>query len=180
MILEGLSVAVLLLLVSFAFLFLRLASRFDAEPHSPAWLDEFSLDNYAPMERLLDRGDFLFLAAQPGYRPEMAKRLLVTRRKAFCEYLYQLIRDFNQLHFIAKLLLIHSPEDRPEFAAALWRQQLTFYYGVCLVRCKVALYPLGWTPVEVPELLEALERFRRQIRSALPRQPMGSAPALPG
>jgi hypothetical protein len=180
MILAGLSVAVLLLLVSFALLFLRLASRFDAEPHSPSWLDEFSVDNYAPMERLLDRGDFVFLAAQPGYRPELAKRLLAARRKAFCEYLYQLIRDFNRLHFMAKLLLIHSPEDRPGFAAALWRQQLTFYFAVCLVRCKVALYPLGWTPVDVPELLEALETLRRQVRTVLPRQPLGPAPALPG
>ena len=67
MVLAGLSGAVLLLLVSFACLFLRLASRFDADGYGLVWLDEFSLEDYAPMERLLDRGDFTFLASQPGY-----------------------------------------------------------------------------------------------------------------
>jgi hypothetical protein len=164
-----------LLLVSFAFLFLRLASRFDAEPHSPEWLQEFSLEDYAPMERLLDQGDFAFLARQPGYRPEMTRRLLASRRAVFCEYLYQLVRDFNQLHFIAKLMLIHSTEDRPEFAGALWRQQVTFYFAVCLLRCKVAVYPLGWTSLDVPELLATLERSRSQVRSALSNSQIGTA-----
>ena len=62
-------------------------------------------------------------------------------------------------------MLVHSTQDRPEFASTLWRQQITFYFAVCLVRCKVAFYPLGWTPVAVPELLEALERIQA-IRSA--------------
>ena len=122
------------------------------------------------MERLLDQGDFAFLASQSGYRPEMAKSLLSNRREAFCEYLYLLVRDFNRLHFIARLMLVHSSEDRPEFASALWRQQITFYFAICLVRCKVALYPLGWTAVDVPELLEALQKMRHQIVSALPQQ----------
>jgi hypothetical protein len=171
MVLAGLGLAVVLLLVSFAFLFLRLASRFDAQPHSPEWLDEFSLEDYAPMERLLDQGDFAFLASQPGYRPELAKRLLAARRQAFCDYLYQLVRDFNHLHYLARLMLIHSGQDRPDFASALWRQQITFYFAVCLLRCKVALYPLGWTAVDVPKLLEALQKIRDQVRSAFPQQP---------
>jgi hypothetical protein len=170
MVLAGLGVAVLLLLVSFACLFLRLASRFDADGSGLLWLEEFSLEDYTPMERLLDRGDFTFLASQPGFRPEMAKCLLASRRRAFREYLDQLIRDFNRLHRIARLMLVHSTQDQPEFASTLWRQQITFYFAVCLVRCKVAFYPLGWTPVAVPELLEALERIQVQIRNALPRE----------
>ena len=151
------------LLAAFIALFFRLASRFDAPSPSPAWLDEFSVETYAPMERLLDVSDFRFLAAQPGYLPEMGKRLLSDRRKIFRRYLRMLVRDFNQLHFFARLMLVHSAQDRPELARELFRQQLRFYFAICLVRCKIALYPLGWTPVDVPKLLHALQRLRDQI-----------------
>jgi hypothetical protein len=158
-----------LVLVAFVFLFLRLASRFDANACSPQWLDGLFVEDYAPMERLLDRSDFEFLAAQPGYRRENGKQLLALRRKTFCEYLGLLIRDFNRLHFLARHMLVHAAEDRPEFAQALGRQRLRFYFLVCEVRCKVALYPLGWTAVDVPQLVHALERLRNQIlESAAP------------
>jgi hypothetical protein len=152
-----------LLIAAFTVIFLRLASRFDAQAVSPAWLDEFSLENYAPMERLLDSSDFQFLAAQPGHRPEITKVLLAERRKIFGEYLHLLIGDFNQLHFLAKLMLVHSAEDRPELARELFRQQLRFYAAVSFVRCKVALYPLGWTAVDVPKLLHSLQQMRNQL-----------------
>jgi hypothetical protein len=154
-----------LLLIAFAVLFLRLASRLDAKSLSPLWLEEFSVEDYAPMERLLDRSDFAFLAAQPGYRAKIGQRFRAERRQAFCEYLGLLIRDFNRLHFLAKVILVHAPEDQPEFAHALWRQQMRFYFSVCVVRCKVAVYPWGWTPVDVPQLVHALERLRNEIRA---------------
>ena len=157
----------LLLVAAFGAVLFRLASRFDAAAVSSEWLDDFSLDNYAPMERLLDASDFRFLSAQPGYRPDMAKRLLAERRNIFSEYLELLVRDFNQLHFLAKLMLVHSAEDRPELARELLRQQIQFYAAVCFVRCKVALYPLGWTPVDVPKLLRALERMRGEIGASM-------------
>ena len=153
----------ILLLVTFIGLFFRLASRLDSRKASPAWLEEFSLESYAPMERLLDASDFRFLAAQPGYRPKMGKRFLSQRRKIFSEYLRMLIRDFNQLHFFARLMLVHSEQDRPDLARELFRQQLRFYFAICLVRCKVALYPLGWTALDVPKLLHGLESMRNQI-----------------
>lgn len=162
-------VAVVILLVTFIGLFFRLASRLDSRKASPAWLEEFSLESYAPMERLLDASDFRFLEAQPGYRPEMGKRLLAERRKIFGQYLGLLIRDFNQLHFFARLMLVHSEQDRPDLARELFRQQVRFYFAVCLVRCKVALYPLGWTALDVPKLLHGLEHMRNQITlGALP------------
>jgi hypothetical protein len=165
----GAGVVIALVIASFAFLFLRLASRFDAHASSPEWLDEFSVETYAPMERLLDASDFEFLARQPGYDPKAGKHLLAERRQIFCEYLGLLIRDFNQLHYIAKLLLVHSAEDRPELARTLWQQQLKFYFAVCVIRLKVAVYPWGWTAVDVPRLLHGLEHMRGQIQaSALP------------
>jgi hypothetical protein len=158
-----------LLIVAFIGLFFQLASRFSPQAVEPGWLDRFSLESYTPMERLLDASDFEFLTAQPGYRPEIRKRLLAERRKVFGEYLVLLVRDFNQLNYFAKLMLVHSAQDRPELARELARQQVRFYLAVCAVRCKVAFYPLGWTAVDVPKLLHALESMRNQIGvSALP------------
>jgi len=165
------------LLAVFLLLFFRLASRFDAKACSPQWLDEFSPESYAPMERLLDRSDFEFLATLPGYHAAIGKKFLAERRKTFYEFLALLIRDFNQLHFVARQLLVAAAEDRPDFARALWRQQIKFYFSVCVVRCKVALYPLGWTPVDVPQLLHALERMRRQIQEIGTPVAAGAFPA---
>jgi len=168
-ILGGIGLACILLLAAFVALFFRLASRFSAEAMEPGWLDRFRVESYAPMERLLDASDFEFLAAQPGYRPEIRKRLLAERRKIFGEYLGLLVQDFNQLNYFAKLMLVHSAQDRPELARGLLGQRIQFYLAVAAVRCKVALYPLGWTAVDVPKLLHALERMREQIGAgALP------------
>ena len=146
------------------FLFRRLASRAGAEAFTAEWLDGISLEKYAPMERLLNRNDFEFLASQPGYRPEIARRLLAERRRVFGGYLQLLIQDFNRLHAAARSLLVHSRHDLPEFAKALWRQQITFYYAVCMLRCRVALYPWGWTGVNVAKLAQPLESMRLQIQ----------------
>ena len=58
----------------FAGLFWRLAARFDARYCTAEWLDGFSLESYAPMERLLGKDDAEFLASQQGYRPEIVRR----------------------------------------------------------------------------------------------------------
>src|SRR5271154_4521567 len=160
------AVAVVLLSV-FAILFLRLASRFDPAAE-PGWMESFSLDRYAPMERLLDASDFEFLAKRSPGNPRLAKKLLAERRGIFREYLSMLVRDFNELHLRAKEMLVGAPEDRPEFAGELFRQQLRFYISVCLIRCKVTLYPLGWTALDVPRLLGALERLRAELHTSLP------------
>ena len=166
-ILFALGAVALLLLGAFVVLLLRLRARFNPEA-APDWLDTFSVDRYAPMERLLDASDFVFLAARCPGRPELARQLLEDRRGLFREYLDLLVEDFNQLHFLAKLMLVHAAEDRPEFAGQLLRQQLRFYSSVLLIRLKVSLYPSGWTALDVPRLLGALERMRDEIRAATP------------
>jgi hypothetical protein len=128
----------------FAGLFWTLSSRFDARQCTAEWLDGFSLESYAPMERLLGKDDARFLASQSGYRPEIAQRLMAERRKIFAAYLGHLTRDFNQLVRIGKLMVVYSTEDQQEFARRLWRQQVRFYAEVCSVRLQLALYPLGW------------------------------------
>lgn len=153
------------LAASFAGLLWKLASRFDAAQCTAEWLDSFFPESYAPMERLLDKGDLEFLASQRGYRPEIAKRLMAERRKIFVAYLVRLRRDFNQLVGIGKLMIVYSTQDRQEFARDLWRQQVRFYMGICSVRIQLALYPLQWTQPDAHRLLEALTAMRQQVQT---------------
>lgn len=157
------ALALVLLAGCFAGLFWRLASRFDARHCTAEWLDEFSLESYAPMERLLDRGDIEFLQSQSGYRPESAKRLMAERRRIFAAYLGRLVRDFNQLVGIGKLMIVYSAQDQHEFARHLWRHQVRFYLGVCSVRLQLALHPFGWT-ADAHSLVAALTAMRGQVQ----------------
>jgi hypothetical protein len=156
--------AVTLLAAGFAVLFWRLASRVNTRDRTAEWLDGFSMDSYAPMERLLDKSDISFLASQPGYRPEIAQRLMAERRKIFAAYLGHLLRDFNQLAGIGKLMIVYSTQDRQEFARRLWREQVRFYSAVCSVRLQLALSPLGWPAVDAHRLVASVAAMRNQIQ----------------
>ena len=164
MIFTAISFALAMLIAVFWVLFRALASRPDQSTCSLEWLDSFSLENYAPMQRLLDRGDVEFLSSQPGYRPEIGKRLMAERRKVFRGYLRLLILDFNQLIGLGKLMVVYGAEDHAELARALWRSQISFYCAVFAVQCKLALHPLGWSGVDVNKLVQALETMRDQIQ----------------
>src|SRR5216684_1242049 len=164
MIFMAVFLALAMLIAAFAFLFRALASRPDQSTCSLEWLDSFSLENYAPMQRLLDTGDVEFLSSQPGYRPEIGKRLMAERRKIFRGYLRMLILDFNQLIGLGKLMVVYATEDHAELARALWRSQISFYCAVFAVQCKLALHPLGWSGVDVNKLVKALETMRDQIQ----------------
>lgn len=147
----------------FAGLFWSLRSRFDPQQCGADWLDRFSLESYVPMERLLGKGDAEFLASQPGYRPEIAHRLMAERRKIFAVYLGHLVRDFNQLAGIGKLMVVYSTQDQAEFARRLFGEQLRFYAAVCSVRLQLALHPLGWAEVDAHRLVAALSAMRSQV-----------------
>jgi hypothetical protein len=146
---EGRMISLYLILVvvsvigaGFVVLLRKLASR-PANAGSPhEWLENFSPESYAPMGRLLDERDFAFLARQPGYDAGIAKRLRAERKAVFQAYLGRLVRDFNQLVATAKLMLVFSDEDRTDFARSLWRQQVTFYFAVSVLRLRLAFYPL--------------------------------------
>jgi hypothetical protein len=149
----------------FAGLFWRLASRFDAQDCTAEWLNRFSLESYVPMSRLLDKRDFEFLASQAGYRSEIGRVLMAERRKIFVTYLSDLVRDFNQLARIGRLMIVYSREDRDEFARSLWRRQMSFYAAVCSVWLQLALHPLGWAEADPHPLVAALGAMRSQVLS---------------
>jgi hypothetical protein len=157
------ALVLLVLAACFGGLFWRLASRFDARQCTAEWLDGFSLESYAPMERLLGEDDVKFLASQPGYRPEIAQRLMAERRKVFAAYLGHLVRDFNQLVAVGKLMIVYSTRDQQEFARRLWRQQVSFYFAVCSARLRLALYPWGWSGADGHRLVAAVTAMREQV-----------------
>jgi hypothetical protein len=159
-----LAITIALLIGCFAILFWRLASRFDAQHCTAEWLDQFTLSTYTPMQRLLDRKDLAFLAAQPGYRPEISSRLIAERRKIFRSYLRMLVRDFNQLIRIGKLMVVYSTHDQTEFARSLLRQQVKFYVQVSMLHVQSTLYPWAGITVDAQGLLSALGDMRNQVR----------------
>jgi hypothetical protein len=162
--LPEIALAVTLLAACFGGLFWRLASRFDTQDCTAEWLDGFSLDSYAPMERLLGKSDVEFLASQPGYRPEIGRRLMAERRKIFANYLGRLLQDFNQLAGVGKLMIVYSGQDRQEFARRLLRQQVRFYSTLCSVQLQLALYPLGLPALDAHRLVASLTAMRNQVQ----------------
>jgi hypothetical protein len=164
MIVWAIVLAVIFLTAVSIALFRQLASRLDAKECTSEWLESFSTANYAPVQRLLDRSDFEFLAGQRGYQPEIASELRAERREILGGYVQLLTRDFNQLHAIAKLMLVYSDQDRPDFGKALLWQQITFYYAVTAVRCRLALMPLGWTVPDIRKLIQPIESMRLQLQ----------------
>ena len=152
------------LAAAFGFLFSLLATRLNSGSTSE-WLDGFSLDAYRPMERLLDRSDVEFLQLQPGYRPEIGKQLMRERREIFLGYLSRLVRDFNQLISIGKLMVVYSPRDRHQFASELFRRQVKFYGAVCAIRAQLVFYPLVWTTVDAHRLVTGIAAMRDQVQS---------------
>jgi len=159
--------AALLLLVGLAFflLFRRLIAPVERPDLNPEWWTDFSAEKYRPMERLFSEQDYEFLAAQPGFEPEVANRLRSERRRIFRQYLRSLSRDFGRLYATAKLLLLHSAQDRPDLAKTLLKQRLTFQYALAVVRCRLVLQPLGLKPVDVRGLVRALEAMCNELRA---------------
>jgi hypothetical protein len=163
MVLTTFSIAVVLVATAFAFLFYRLASRVDPEARSADWLENFSLDSYAPMARLLDPKDFAHLERHAGYHRALGKRIRTERRKAFVGYLELMVIDFNQLLKFGRLMVVTSLVDRSDFDRALRRQQISFYLAVCSIRCKLLLAPLGLR-VQGTELVASLGQIFRQVQ----------------
>ena len=153
------------LLAAFIVLFRILLTRPRHTEASVKWLDNFSLETYSPMQRLLDPADIEFLASQPGYRPEIGKRLMAERRKIFRNYLHLLIADFNQLIGLGKLMVVYGSTDRADLAGILWRQQVSFYALVFAVECKLALQPLSSATIDVRRVVNALGAMRDQIQT---------------
>ena len=126
-----------------------------------------SLDKYKPMERLLREDDFRFLAAQPGYSPQLGRRFRTERRRIFRGYLRNLKRDFGRVSLAFQLLIVHSAEDRGDLASMLIRQRFLFALGMLAVEGRLLLHAAGVGTVEVSGLIRSLEEMQFQMRQLL-------------
>jgi hypothetical protein len=123
----------------------------------------FSLERYEPMSRLLAEDDFIFLAAQPGYRPEMGAKLRRERRRIFRLYLRELARDFRGLHREARAMVAESHAEHSELVGLLIRQRLVFLGAMTTVQLRLAASRFGLGNVDVRGLLESMEAMRLDL-----------------
>ena len=120
--------------------------------------DQFSVARYEPMGKLLAEEDFLFLAAQPGYRPEIGAKLRRERRRIFRLYLRELSHDFHRLHAEARRMVSGSTADQSELVSLLLRQQLAFWRAMASIEVRLVFGRLS--AVDAPGLIESIEAMR--------------------
>jgi hypothetical protein len=134
---------------------------------SPAEADsDFSTARYRPMMRLLENKDLEFLAAQPGYRPEIGAKLLRERRTIFRMYLRELAADFHRLHAHARKIAADSQIQHADLVGLLIRQQLTFWRAMAAIELRMLA---GWTgagAIDVRGLVESIEAMRVDLARA--------------
>ena len=124
--------------------------------------------NLRPMERLLREDDFAYLAALPGYSPELGQRLRARRVEVFKGYLAQLETEFHRLHLALRLLSLTSGQDRPELARLLLEQRILFSYRMFQVRLRLVLFGFGVRPTATGDIVRTVEALRQQIASLQP------------
>ncbi len=134
----------------------------------PDWLDEFSIDKYRPMLRLLAHDDYDFLAVQAGQNMSTIRKLRRERRRIFRAYLRSLTADFQRLHLAGKMLLVYATEERPDLASNLFRQRITFTLALLRIHLRLLLHTIGLSNVDARPVLGCVESLRIQIAGAAP------------
>ena len=177
----GVCLVALIVLAACATLLFRLYRRVRVPVEAPSgvdakWLYEFSISRYTPMERLLCEEDYTFLASQPGFRPEIARKLRAQRRRIFRLYLRRMVRDFDRIHAAAQVMVVHSPVDSSELAAVLLKQRVSFRVALLAVEIRFALHAVGLGTVDIHSLVQSLDVMRLQLcRFAVPSPELGAA-----
>ena len=155
---------------SLSLLIWRLSSRIYRSASDLDWLESFDRNEYRPMLRLLREDDYSFLEAQPGYSPEISKRLRKERAGVLRMYLRQLAGDFHRLTRIASLMLIHSSVDRPEMALEIWRARVTFYGAMFRAHLLLNLGGLPAGRFRAADLLGPLDALFQAISPLSPAE----------
>jgi hypothetical protein len=127
------------------------------------------------MLRLLDATDFQFLRSQKGFTAEMEKRLRRQRVQVFRGYLRLLVADFDRIVAALRVILAQSAIDRPELASLVLQRRLSFALGLIGVQCRLALFGLGWSSMDVSELIRLFDGMRLQLHELVPASSLISA-----
>ena len=121
---------------------------------------------YSVMRRLIAEEDFEFLAAQPGYRPEIGARLRRDRRRIFRMYLRSLAQDFHSLHAAARKTVADAPERHADLVGMLVQCQVTFWRRMLMVELRL-LSPASRLPqFDIAQLLQPMESIRVHLADA--------------
>src|SRR5580692_6560648 len=160
--------AVLAIVSMLAYLIRKIGFGSNGLPVTSEWIDDLSLDRYRPMLRMLDGDDIAFLRSQPGFTPDMAKKLRAQRTQIFRGYLRNLEIDFGRVCSAIKVVMLQSQHDRPELAEALVREQVTFACAMLSVRLRLVLYSMGVCGVEVSKLVKIFDSMRLELRTMVP------------
>jgi hypothetical protein len=124
---------------------------------------EFSLARYEPMARLMSEEDYLFLKAQPGFRPQTGKKFMRERRRIFRLYLEELAGDFHRLHAQARLIVAGLPADHAPLIGMLLRQQVRFWYEMSAVELRLSFPWMGTGSIHARGLIDALATMHAEI-----------------
>jgi hypothetical protein len=125
--------------------------------------DNFSLDRYQPMARLMAEDDLVFLKSQAGYRAEIGVRWKRERRRIFRLYLAELKADFRRLHAHARKLVAASGADSSDLVEVLMKQQVTFLMATTALEFRLALQWMGIGRVDITPLIELVEAMRLDL-----------------
>ena len=150
------------------FLVRRLGSDHQLLPVTTDWLNELSTDRYRPMLRLLDTSEFEFLRTQEGFTRELEERLRRQRVQAFRGYLRLLEADFDRISAALRVILAQSANDRPELATLVLQRRLSFAFGLIEVHCRLALFGLGWSSVDVSGLIQLFDGMCLDLHKLVP------------
>ena len=167
---NNLVVAALLSLAPVALALVLLYRKLSSQPDSEVAVDQclvLSLEKYRPMERLLQEDDFRFLAAQPGFSPQLGRRFRTERRRIFRSYLRNLRRDFSRLSSAFRILIVHSVEDRGDLAKSLMRIRVMFAFGMLAVEGRLLMHAAGMGAINVSGLVASLDTMQAQMRLML-------------
>jgi hypothetical protein len=122
----------------------KLARRFAAPPPIPLTaerIDELSIVA-ANLIRLFDQ-DVRSFYAHDGSNPRTALKLGIQQLQLLHEHLRQLKGGFKLICMALKIIIVDSKKDRRDLAWALARNQMTFAYGMMMVRFRLACFVCG-------------------------------------
>ncbi len=126
-----------------------------------AWAPEdFSINRYQPMSRLISGEDLEFLATQPGYRAEVGARLRRERRRILRMYLRDLARDFARLHAAARKLVSDSPERHSALVGVLIRYQFVFWRRMAAIEIRLLAPGVRVPRLDLAPLLKPMESMQ--------------------
>lgn len=130
--------------------------------------EELSWRHFRPLDRLLDPADFAFLR-RSGMPAQRIRKLRCDRRRIYGSCLRSLRQEFNLVYRTLNLVLVESPQDRPELAAHLARQRVTFYRNLALAEFRLLLHRCGVARMPAIDLVAPLEALQAQLQRLVSR-----------